>query len=291
MNAISISFKNHLRLLRSYPLATGIIGLICIIILVASRNAHDLTHRIAYIIAMWLCCFVTDVVVTASPKAAVVGFPIKKPVRKEVFLISICMVLAAIGLSLRFFSGDWQHVSGSLRITVMLLLIFIFPIVLAIVYLFVYKYKLRELGINLRYWYLPVFIHLIVGATTLLFAPESSHWRAMYQEMGILNMLLTGIISAALSEEFSRMLLQTRLGAALANPALGFVFATIIWALLHVPNFGQDFRKDGIWPAFLAAIQIMPVGFMWGYLTHRTKSLFPAVMVHGLNLWGLQNFM
>jgi len=290
MNAISISFKNHLRLLRSYPLATGIIILICIIILAASGSAHDLIHRIAYIIAMWLCCFVTDVVVTAAPQAAT-GFPIKKPLKKEVLFISVCTILAAIGLSLRFLSGDWQHVGSPLRLTVMVLLLFIFPIVLAIVYLFVYKYKPRELGINLHYWYLPVFIHLIVGATTLIFAPESSHWRAMYHELGILNMLFTGVISAALSEEFSRMLLQTRLGAALANPALGFVFASIIWALLHVPNFGQDFRKDGIWPAFLAAIQIMPVGFMWGYLTHRTKSLFPAVMVHGLNLWGLQNFM
>jgi membrane protease YdiL (CAAX protease family) len=36
---------------------------------------------------------------------------------------------------------------------------------------------------------------------------------------------------------------------------------------------------------------MMPIGFLWGYLTHRTKSLLPAVLVHGLNFWGLQNFL
>jgi membrane protease YdiL (CAAX protease family) len=33
----------------------------------------------------------------------------------------------------------------------------------------------------------------------------------------------------------------------------------------------------------------MPLGFLWGYITHRTKSLFPSIVIHALNLWGLQN--
>jgi len=290
MSVLSLSLKNHLRLIRKYPFVTTLIGLICIIILIFSRNAHDMVHGIAYIFAMWLCCFVTDITVTAFPKPAV-GFPIKKPVKKETTIILLSVILAAIGLAIRFFSKDWQHVTAPVKLTVLLLFLFIFPIALAIIYLFVYKYKPRELGLNFHYWYLPIFIHIIVGVTTLLVVPESSHWQAMYLEMGVLDMLFTGIISAALWEEFLRMLMQTRFGAALRNPALGFVLASMVWALMHVPNFGQDFRKDGIWPAILAAIHIMPVGFMWGYLTFRTKSLFSAVMVHGFNLWGLQNFM
>jgi len=31
------------------------------------------------------------------------------------------------------------------------------------------------------------------------------------------------------------------------------------------------------------------MGLLWGYMTHRTKSLLPAVLVHGFNLWGLHN--
>ena len=40
----------------------------------------------------------------------------------------------------------------------------------------------------------------------------------------------------------------------------------------------------------MGAVRIVPLGLMWGYITYRTKSLLPATLVHGLNVWGLQNF-
>jgi membrane protease YdiL (CAAX protease family) len=40
----------------------------------------------------------------------------------------------------------------------------------------------------------------------------------------------------------------------------------------------------------LSSIRIIPIGLVWGYLTHRTKSFVPATLVHGANFWGLQNF-
>ncbi|MBA3828825.1 MAG: hypothetical protein H0X33_07800 [Taibaiella sp.] len=38
------------------------------------------------------------------------------------------------------------------------------------------------------------------------------------------------------------MLLQTRLGAYLNNNATAIIINPIIWALMHVPNFAQDYR-------------------------------------------------
>jgi membrane protease YdiL (CAAX protease family) len=43
------------------------------------------------------------------------------------------------------------------------------------------------------------------------------------------------------------------------------------------------------WQAMISPWDIIPIGLLWGYITWRTKSLFPSVVVHGFNLWGLQN--
>ena len=183
----------------------------------------------------------------------------------------------------------WSALHGLPRIATGSLIVFAYPVTLTLVYLLGFRYRPSQLGVNLHYWYLPLFIHLIVGGISLVVAPGKSHWHAAFAQMGALNLLFTGIICAALSEEFLRMLLQTRLGEGIHNKGLGFVLATFIWAALHLPVTAQ-----GSWSAFRHLLfggmwTIMPIGFLWGYMTHRAKSLLPAVLVHGLNLWGLQN--
>ena len=155
--------------------------------------------------------------------------------------------------------------------------------------MFWFRYKPRELGVNLNYWWLAVPLHAIVGGITMLVAYESSHWKEGWEEFGWQGMLLTGVLGAALSEEYVRMLLQTRLSKWLNNAGTGFVLATLVWALMHVPVAIRNNPDKEIWLLMIASISIMPIGFLWGYLTHRTKSLLPAVLLHGFNLWGLQN--
>jgi membrane protease YdiL (CAAX protease family) len=55
-------------------------------------------------------------------------------------------------------------------------------------------------------------------------------------------------------------------------------------------HFPVTYNKtgDGI-GVFFYCIQIIPLGVIWGYLTQRTKSIVPATLAHGINLWGLQN--
>jgi membrane protease YdiL (CAAX protease family) len=86
------------------------------------------------------------------------------------------------------------------------------------------------------------------------------------------------------------MLLQTRLGILFHHKGMGFVVATLVWVCIHIPN-SYPHTQEGAFPLlfFIKLATLIPHGLLWGYMTHRTKSLLPAVLVHGLNFWGLQN--
>jgi membrane protease YdiL (CAAX protease family) len=196
--------------------------------------------------------------------------------------------VGAIFLIVRF-SRHWATIHGIARLSLFALIPFVFPIVLALIFLFAYCYKPSELGVNARYWYLPFFINLLVGGITLTVAPQLSHWKSFFREVGFFNGLYTGLITAGLSEEFTRMLLQTRLGHAFHNKGLGLVAGTFIWASMHIPVDWSQNPKASFMQVVIGSSHLMPIGILWGYMTHRSKSLLPAVLTHGLNLWGLQN--
>jgi len=60
-----------------------------------------------------------------------------------------------------------------------------------------------------------------------------------------------------------------------------------MWAALHLPHeFGASHSLAG---SLTYAISIVPLGLLWGYLTMRTQSILPSILLHGTNLWGLQN--
>jgi membrane protease YdiL (CAAX protease family) len=90
-----------------------------------------------------------------------------------------------------------------------------------------------------------------------------------------------------LPEEFFRFAWQTRIGAWMKNPAAGWLIASMAWAVLHGPvDYSQSHSTV---EAMLSVIDIVPLGLLWGYLSHRTGSFLPSVLLHGLNFWGLQN--
>jgi membrane protease YdiL (CAAX protease family) len=39
----------------------------------------------------------------------------------------------------------------------------------------------------------------------------------------------------------------------------------------------------------MGVVDIVPLGLLWGYLMHRTRSLLPSTLLHATNIWGLQN--
>ncbi len=289
MNSIRSALLRHKSYIVSYPFTCLLILIACGIILYTSMQDKTIVHALAYIGAVWLCAFITDIIVIARPRTST-GFPIRKPLKKELLTIIICVLLGSAFLIIRFFT-DWQRLPNIVRLAAIPLVLFTFQAVQAIIYLFVFKYKFKELGVNLNYWYLPIILHIVWGGITLWLAPNESHWQEAYKEYGIFGSLFTGIISAALPEEFMRLLFQTRIGKALTSPAMGLFIATAIWGAMHIPiGHSQNHERVTLWHATVGIAYLTPIGMFWGYLTQRTKSLFPAVMMHGLNLWGLQNF-
>jgi membrane protease YdiL (CAAX protease family) len=243
---------------------------------------HNLSHSIGYLLAVWFCALVTDVIVYERTAPSL---PIKRPLREEVTAILICTLLCAVSLAFHW-SSRMQSIYGGGRLaSILFLLLLGLPVVLGAIYFFYFHYTAAELGFRMNYWYLSPIVLMVFVATALLVAPSGLTWQS---HRGIQPVAYAFL--AAFSEEFVRMLMQTRFAVALRNPGVAFFLATFVWACLHLPVIHAQ-NRGMTWPeAYRGAPLIIPIGLLWGYMTYRTKSLIPAVMVHGLNYWGLQNF-
>jgi membrane protease YdiL (CAAX protease family) len=245
----------------------------------------EVTKALVYLGAMLLCAFVVDLFALWFPTA--LEFPVRRPKREAALVVGI-ELLAIVLAVLLFVVFTLSELPVGWRIASLPAMAIIFPVALPLVLLW-WRYTPAELGlrINAMSWvFLPVL--LITMGTAYLAAPDEFTLGRLIASEGVLGALLTGFITAGLSEEFVRLALQTRVGAYLRNPAVGWFFATLIWAFLHSPNW---YAKGGdLYEALMGAVRIMPLGLMWGYITYRTKSLVPATLVHGMNVWGLQNF-
>lgn len=245
---------------------------------------NTIAQSIVYLFVMYLCSFIIDLY--AIRKKANKNFIVRNPQRETIYFLG-CVFLGLTFFYFRFF-GDWEHLKPIVRIAVIPLVIFVFPIALAIIMLLL-KYKPKDLGFRLQGFIVTFPIIAMSVLANRIISPESLTWKAVITESGSsLGALFTGLIVAGLSEEFFRAIGQTRIGALLKNNGIGWFVATLIWALIHAPKWYAE--QNDITEALLSSVRIIPIGLMLGYLTHRTKSFLPAVIVHGTNFWGLQNF-
>lgn len=247
---------------------------------------HDeLPKALAYVAAMYVSVFVVDLFARMFPTD--LEFPVRRPKREAALVVGI-ELLAIVLAVLLFVVFTLSELPVAWKIASIPAMAIIFPIALPLVLLY-WKYRPAELGLrfNAMSWvFLPIL--LITMGTAYLSAPADFTLGRLLASEGLLGALITGFITAGLSEEFVRMALQTRVGAYLRNPAVGWFFATLVWAFLHAPNWNA--KGGDLYEALMGAVRIIPLGLMWGYITHRTKSLIPATLVHGTNVWGLQNF-
>jgi membrane protease YdiL (CAAX protease family) len=280
------------KLIQRYPIITA-----CLLLLAATviwfGNHHDAGHghaalinAIGYIFAMWLCAWVIDIYALWKP--AKKELPVREP-RREFLYVMISTAIACISMCIRF-SPAWETMPGLFRIAVAGgIFLCMYPVALAIV-LLIRKYMPVDLGFRLNGFPAALAVYAITGIAAMIVAPHNFTWKAVLEESGgsIWGVLFTGFILAALPEEFFRMIFQTRWGAALHNPAMGWFMASLIWGLMHSPHwYGEN--KD-MAEALLSGVRIVPLGLMWGYLTHRTQNMLPAILIHANNYWGLQNF-
>lgn len=257
-------------------------------------NHHDAGHghaniiqAIGYLFAMWVCAYFIDLLTLLKPAKG--DFPVRKPLLESVIAV-LCPLLGAICVILRFSRKvPWEKMSLMARLPIAIgIMLLLFPVGLAIIMLLL-RYKPKDLGMRLQ-GFVPGIVALIITAgTAYLVAPDRFTFHQVLEESGgIAGALFMGFVTAALSEEFLRVVLQTRLGAVLRNTGAGWLIASVIWASLHGPKWYSE-SKDMAETA-LSCLRIVPLGLMWGYLTHRTKSILPSVLCHGMNVWGLQNF-
>lgn len=249
------------------------------------KTLHGLGYCIFFYISILTIHFFTKKI---PPKNEI---EVKEP-KKELTIATIFAVLGMVFLALNYLLKS-NIISDRMYMKIPIgigNLLFATPIGI-IIYLLYKRYRLIKLGITTKP-IISILLGLIIWGLTGLFAyffyPEGMRWSKAYQELGgVFGIIIQGVIGAALFEEFSRFVIQSRFEKVIKSNGINILFATTIWAFMHFPV--TFFKGADLTGTLVYCIQIIPLGFVWGYLTQRTKSIVPATFAHGLNLWGLQN--
>jgi len=281
-------FTQHLRaLFRRNRLAFILSGSLSVLLFVLAITEGTTWKTTVYLLVM-AGSFIVSEFMFHSGNLRFGAWPIKHP-QRELYIIVATQVIVAGLLVFWFLIVDQGSADRAVRLTAMLLrILFVFPVFFLIYFLGVRKYNLRQLGIwRPKHWYVALPVILVIGGTTYLTNPESMQFRTALAEGGYLSFLTLGFLTAAIPEEITRTLLQSRLGRVWGNKSLAWFMASLIWALLHIPLF--HFRSGDAYNALLSALGILPIGLLWGYLNERYRSIIPSTLIHGTNLWGLHN--
>ena len=246
-------------------------------------------HGIGYFLFFYFSIFVIYFYTNRfKPKNEII---VKNP--NSEFKISIIFTLIGIGfIALNFYLKSLNPNLGFLiKIPILLgILLFTYPLGIFI-NLLKNKYKITELGIKTNppiNIFLGFIIFGLTGFFAYIFNRDGILFQKAYKEYGGFGgILLQGVIGAALVEEFMRFIIQSRFEKIYKLNGFHILFATVIWAFMHFPV--TYFKSKETYETLIYCIQIIPIGCVWGYLTHMTKSIIPSVIVHGLNMWGIQN--
>lgn len=251
----------------------------------SGKTIHGIGYFIFFYVSILTIHFFTKRI---PPKNEI---EVKQP-KKELLLILLFSLFGVIAIIINFYlKSSGEQIGFLIRLPILLgMLFFTFPLGIAI-YLLIKKYRISQLGLSfkpLSYLLLGLLIWGITGLFSFIFNKSGIIWVEGYKELGgVSGIILQGVIGAGLVEEFSRFAMQSRFERVFKLNGFNILFATTIWSFMHFPkNYFEGGQATDI---VIYCIQIIPIGFIWGYLTHRTKSIVPATLAHGLNLWGFQN--
>lgn len=281
-------FRHHiLQLLSKHRLAVILSAILVLVLILLGVHEQSVAKVITYLLTL-LAAFLVSEFVYFSGNFSYSPWLIKSP-KKELWVIIGTQIIVAILLIYWFMLADQQSVSTVFKIAVLVLrLLFVFPIFFLIYFLAIKRYNLKQLGIlNLSRWYVCLPIIVLIGGASYLFFPEGLQFEDIILENGYLSLITLGFLTAAVPEEITRNLLQSRLGLVLKSKSLGWFLSSLVWALIHIPLF--SFKTGNHYNAFISSLGILPLGLLWGYLNQRYRSIIPAVIIHGTNLWGIHN--
>jgi membrane protease YdiL (CAAX protease family) len=276
---------------RAHPLvALTLAALAAWIVTVAS----DKPKAIAYLAACIVCALVADALAPqpvdgkrGETTAGEPRLPVVRP-RAEFLVLSLFAAFSALGMHARFGVFDGlvpRPAQFGLVFVGMLCLLQIFPI------LWLVRRGYRAAGLGLRWTGVSAALAFaaVVALTALSIDPDGAPVVKAVRAgaWAELALVVAGAAPQVIAEEVLRLTLQTRIAALTKNAALGWLLATLPWALLHIPAWINS--GDSLEGAVGGALRIVPIGLMWGFLTWRTGSIVPALLAHQLNVFGLQN--
>lgn len=246
-------------------------------------------HGVGYFIFFYVAILTIHFFTKKIPP--LIDIEVKHP-KHELLVATLFSILGLLFLSLNFMQKSGVIQKNLFTSVPILLGSFLFSTPLGIlIYLLLKKYKILQLGFTIKpliYFLLGALIYGLTGLFAYVFNEDGIIWKEGLQELGgVAGIFVQGIIGAALFEEFSRFVIQSRFEKIIKTSGISILFATAIWAFMHFPV--TVYKGANISYTIVYCIQIIPLGFVWGYLTQRTKSILPSTLIHGLNLWGFQN--
>ena len=271
--------------IRRHPAAALVVACLAIVILVNAALAGDFGRALLYLGAIAASVVAIELVLGRWPARG--PMTIVRGGVGEVVMLTVSWLAAMAWLWARFVR-NYQPAPGPARLVWLLIIIgFVFNAVPAL-WLIARRYGLRDLGLRVGGIQAAPLVISIFAFCAIVVAPGSITWAAIEKETGGSMLAIAGIaLSAAVPEEFFRFVWQTRVGAVLANRATGWLVASVLWAALHGPKDWDESHE--LRSTVMGCLNIIPLGLLWGYLTHRTRSIVPSILLHATNLWGLQN--
>src|SRR3954468_1593734 len=271
----------YLAKLRRHPGCAAFLLTLTIALAADGLRRNTLGRTIVYCVAVALSVLAIDAVLSQWP-VNVQPIPVRSPLL-ETAVAAIIMV-AGFGCLSALFIAQYRPSSAMGRLLFVAIgLGSAFGATLAI-FLWARRYGLSDLGVRSDRLLLALPVAAIFFALASTFARGSI--LNVFQSRESFTAWMTAVPVAAVSEEFLRFVWQTRLAALRGNKALGWIIASCAWAIMHGPRF---WAENGILHGTLGVMNIIPIGLLFGYLTHRSQSFLPAALTHATNIWGLQN--
>ncbi len=144
---------------------------------------------------------------------------------------------------------------------------FLIPVIL----LWLFGFRWKDLGLNFRKMLPAMPFIILLGIWAIANGVNSSR----------LSFLVYGLINPAFREEFfDRSIVQRSLSSYL-SPAGGWLAASVLFALIHIPAYTFDYHAGMGWA--VTAVNLFDLtlaGLFYGTIFRRTGSVFAGAMVH-----------
>jgi len=218
--------------------------------------------------------------------------PVRRPVLELTFVLACYLITAAVLMNYFHLQNGQEHGSHEASQIAWTIALFFFrsSLPLLLFSVLVMKYRFAEVGFRLAGLTSAIYIigcFAVIASVFRSWAWQEDHisLRQFYvgamREEGITSVvvLVWLLLFIAFSEEFLRLILQSRLNGVLDNAAAAWFITAVLWSLLHLPRFGS----------LRSCFEIMLEGLLWGYVMYRTRSLLPSMLLHATNfVWGFK---